>query len=121
MSFEAFKRAAAQVGAGMLGSHEVVSFRTVRNWPLLLVVEEPYSEVVARWRDKAFAFFVAGLALLAFGSGPIKGFAVVHCLGILTSMFSAVFFSRGLVNLWYGRHKKIQKLAIGQVWRPQEK
>jgi len=64
---------------------------------------------------------IAGLALLAFGSGPIKGFAVVHCLGILTSMFSAVFFSRGLVNLWYGRQKKIHKLAIGQVWRPQEK
>jgi PAS domain S-box-containing protein len=57
------------VGAGMLGSHEVVSFRTVRNWPLLLVVEEPYSEVVARWRDKAFAFFVAGLALLALVLG----------------------------------------------------
>ena len=71
--------------------------------------------------DSNVTTLIAGLALLAFGSGPIKGFAVVHCLGILTSMFSAVFFSRGLVNLWYGRQKKIQKLAIGQVWRPQEK
>jgi len=71
--------------------------------------------------DSNVTTLIAGLALLAFGSGPIKGFAVVHCLGILTSMFSAVFFSRGLVNLWYGRHKKLQKLAIGQVWRPQEK
>ena len=71
--------------------------------------------------DSNVTTLIAGLALLAFGSGPIKGFAVVHCLGILTSMFSAVFFSRGLVNLWYGRNKKIQKLAIGQVWRPQEK
>jgi len=71
--------------------------------------------------DSNVTTLIAGLALLAFGSGPIKGFAVVHCLGILTSMFSAVFFSRGLVNLWYGRHKKIHKLAIGQVWRPQEK
>ncbi len=71
--------------------------------------------------DSNVTTLIAGLALLAFGSGPIKGFAVVHCLGILTSMFSAVFFSRGLVNLWYGRHKKIAKLAIGQVWRPQEK
>jgi preprotein translocase subunit SecD len=71
--------------------------------------------------DSNVTTLIAGLALLAFGSGPIKGFAVVHCLGILTSMFSAVFFSRGLVNLWYGRHKKVQKLAIGQVWRPQEK
>jgi preprotein translocase subunit SecD len=71
--------------------------------------------------DSNVTTLIAGLALLAFGSGPIKGFAVVHCLGILTSMFSAVFFSRGLVNLWYGRHKKVQKLAIGQVWRPQGK
>ena len=71
--------------------------------------------------DSNVTTLIAGLALLAFGSGPIKGFAVVHCLGILTSMFSAVFFSRGLVNLWYGRQKKVQKLAIGQVWRPQEK
>ncbi len=71
--------------------------------------------------DSNVTTLIAGLALLAFGSGPIKGFAVVHCLGILTSMFSAVFFSRGLVNLWYGKQKKIQKLAIGQVWRPQEK
>jgi preprotein translocase subunit SecD len=88
----------------------------------------PYTAIAVGF-DKAWATIldsnvttlIAGLALLAFGSGPIKGFAVVHCLGILTSMFSAVFFSRGLVNLWYGRHKKIQKLAIGQVWRPQEK
>jgi preprotein translocase subunit SecD len=71
--------------------------------------------------DSNVTTLIAGLALLAFGSGPIRGFAVVHCLGILTSMFSAVFFSRGLVNLWYGRNKKVQKLAIGQVWRPQEK
>jgi len=58
------------------------------------------------------------VALLAFGSGPVRGFAVVHCLGILTSMFSAVVFSRGLVNLWYGRKKKLKSVSIGQVWRP---
>jgi len=62
--------------------------------------------------DSNVTTLIAGLALLAFGSGPIKGFAIVHCLGILTSMFSAVFFSRGIVNLWYGRNKKVQKLAI---------
>jgi preprotein translocase subunit SecD len=61
---------------------------------------------------------IAGLALLAFGSGPVRGFAVVHCIGILTSMFSAVFFSRGLVNLWYGRQKKLKTVSIGTVWRP---
>lgn len=63
--------------------------------------------------DSNVTTLIAGLALLAFGSGPIKGFAIVHCLGILTSMFSAVFFSRGLVNLWYGRQKKLQSISIG--------
>ena len=58
------------------------------------------------------------ISLLTFGSGPIKGFAVVHCLGILTSMFSAVMFSRGLVNLWYGRQKRLKSVSIGQVWKP---
>jgi len=61
---------------------------------------------------------IAGLSLLAFGSGPVRGFAVVHCLGILTSMFSAVVFSRALVNLWYGRQKKLKGVSIGQVWKP---
>ena len=68
--------------------------------------------------DSNVTTLIAGLALLAFGSGPVRGFAVVHCLGILTSMFSAVFFSRGLVNLWYGRQKKLKEVSIGQVWRP---
>ncbi len=68
--------------------------------------------------DSNITTLIAGVALLAFGSGPVRGFAVVHCLGILTSMFSAVFFSRGLVNLWYGRQKKLKGVSIGQVWRP---
>ena len=68
--------------------------------------------------DSNVTTLIAGLALLAFGSGPVRGFAVVHCLGILTSMFSAVFFSRGLVNLWYGRQKRLQSVSIGTVWKP---
>ena len=68
--------------------------------------------------DSNITTLIAGLALLAFGSGPVRGFAVVHCIGILTSMFSAVFFSRGLVNLWYGRQKKLKVVSIGTVWRP---
>ena len=60
-----------------------------------------------------------GVNEFMFGSGPVRGFAVVHCIGILTSMFSAVFFSRGLVNLWYGRKKKLKSVAIGQVWKPE--
>ncbi|MEN9888556.1 MAG: Protein translocase subunit SecD, partial [Pseudomonadota bacterium] len=68
--------------------------------------------------DSNVTTLIAGVALLAFGSGPVRGFAVVHCLGILTSMFSAVFFSRGLVNLWYGSQKKLKGVSIGTVWRP---
>ncbi len=68
--------------------------------------------------DSNVTTLIAGLALLIFGSGPVRGFAVVHCIGILTSMFSAVFFSRGLVNLWYGRAKKLKSVSIGTVWRP---
>ncbi len=68
--------------------------------------------------DSNITTLIAGLALLAFGSGFVRGFAVVHCLGILTSMFSAVMFSRGLVNLWYGRQKKLKSVSIGQVWKP---
>jgi preprotein translocase subunit SecD len=68
--------------------------------------------------DSNVTTLIAGVALLAFGSGPVRGFAVVHCLGILTSMFSAVVFSRGLVNLWYGRKKKLKDISIGTVWRP---
>ncbi len=68
--------------------------------------------------DSNVTTLIAGLALLTFGSGPVRGFAVVHCLGIMTSMFSAVMFSRGLVNLWYGRQKRLKSVSIGQIWRP---
>jgi preprotein translocase subunit SecD len=69
--------------------------------------------------DSNITTLIAGVALLAFGSGPVRGFAVVHCIGILTSMFSAVFFSRGLVNLWYGRQKKLKSVSIGTIWTPE--
>jgi len=68
--------------------------------------------------DSNVTTLIAGLALLIFGSGAIRGFAVVHCLGILTSIFSAVFVSRGIANLWYGRKKKLTGLSIGQIWKP---
>ncbi|HJV63912.1 MAG TPA: protein translocase subunit SecD, partial [Albitalea sp.] len=77
-----------------------------------------YERAFATILDSNVTTLIAGLALLAFGSGPVRGFAVVHCLGILTSMFSAVFFSRGMVNLWYGRQKKLKGVSIGQVWKP---
>jgi preprotein translocase subunit SecD len=70
--------------------------------------------------DSNLTTLIVGLALLAFGSGPIRGFAVVHCLGILTSMFSSVVGVRALANLWYGRRKKLASVSIGQVWKPSE-
>lgn len=70
--------------------------------------------------DSNVTTFIVGLALLVFGSGPIKAFAIVHCLGILTSIFSAVFVMRGVVNLWYGRKKKLTSISIGQIWKPTE-
>ena len=77
-----------------------------------------YDRAWATILDSNVTTLIAGLALLAFGSGPVRGFAVVHCLGILTSMFSGVFFSRGVVNFWYGRQKKLKSVSIGTVWRP---
>ncbi len=68
--------------------------------------------------DSNVTTLIAGIALLIFGTGPIRGFAVVHCIGIITSLFSSVFVSRGLANLWYGRRKKLTSLSIGQIWRP---
>jgi preprotein translocase subunit SecD len=78
-----------------------------------------YDRAWATILDSNVTTLIAGMALLAFGSGPVRGFAVVHVLGILTSMFSSVFFSRGLVNAWYGRKKKLKSVSIGTVWRPE--
>jgi preprotein translocase subunit SecD len=82
-------------------------------------IHSGYEQAWATIFDSNVTTLIAGVALLTFGSGPVRGFAVVHCLGILTSMFSAVLFSRGLVNLWYGRQKKLKSVSIGQIWRPE--
>jgi preprotein translocase subunit SecD len=76
-----------------------------------------YERAWATILDSNITTLIAGLSLFGFGSGAVRSFAIVHCLGILTSMFSAVFFSRGLVNLWYGRQKKLKSVLIGQVWK----
>jgi preprotein translocase subunit SecD len=68
--------------------------------------------------DSNITTLIAGIALFAFGSGPVKGFAVVLCLGIATSMFSAVMVSRGIVNLVYGSRRKLERVSIGQIWKP---
>jgi preprotein translocase subunit SecD len=77
-----------------------------------------YERAWATILDSNVTTLIAGVALLIFGSGPVRGFAVVHCLGILTSIFSSVVVSRGMINLIYGRRKKLASLSIGQVWKP---
>jgi preprotein translocase subunit SecD len=80
-------------------------------------IREGYDRAWATILDSNITTLIAGVALLVFGSGAIRGFALVHCIGILTSMFSAVLFSRALVNLWYGSKKKLQSVSIGTVWK----
>ena len=67
--------------------------------------------------DSNVTTLIAGMALFMFGTGPIKGFAVVHVLGILTSMFSAILVSRAIVNIIYGYRRKVEKLSIGQIYK----
>ncbi|KAB0617664.1 protein translocase subunit SecD [Castellaniella defragrans] len=70
--------------------------------------------------DSNLTSLIVGVALLAFGTGPVRGFAVVHCIGILTSMFSSVVGVRALANLWYGRQRKLKSISIGQIWKPKQ-
>lgn len=81
-------------------------------------ISEGYGMALNTILDSNITSLIAGVALLIFGSGPVRGFAVVHCLGIMTSIFTAVMVSRAIVNLYYGRKKKLTSLSIGQVWRP---
>jgi preprotein translocase subunit SecD len=81
-------------------------------------IAEGYDKAFATIIDSNVTTLIAGVALLTFGSGPVRGFAVVHCLGILTSIFSAVFVSRGIVNLVYGSRKRLASISVGQIWKP---
>ena len=84
-----------------------------------MAIHNGYDRAFDTILDSNVTTLIAGIALLIFGSGPVRGFAVVHCLGILTSLFSAVVVSRALVNLVYGRRRKLDSLSIGQIWKPQ--
>lgn len=72
-----------------------------------------YDNAFATILDSNITTLIAGIALFMFGSGPVRGFAVVLCLGIMTSMFSSVLVSRALVNLIYGRKVRLHKVSIG--------
>jgi len=80
-----------------------------------MAIQAGYERAFGTILDSNVTTLIAGLALFTFGSGPVRGFAVVHVLGILTSIFSAVMVSRGMVNLIYGGRKKVQKLSIGDT------
>jgi preprotein translocase subunit SecD len=80
-----------------------------------MAIQAGYDRAFGTILDSNVTTLIAGLALLAFGSGPVRGFAVVHCLGILTSIFSAVMVSRGMVNGIYGGRKKVKKVSIGNT------
>lgn len=87
-----------------------------------MAIQAGYDRALDTIIDSNITTLIAGLALLIWGSGPVRGFAVVHCLGIVTSIFSAVMVSRGIVNLVYGGRKKVTSLAIGNVkWAKDEK
>ncbi len=75
-----------------------------------------YEKAFATILDSNITTLIAGVFLFMLGSGPIRGFAVVHCLGIMTSIFSAVFVSRGIVNLVYGSRRRLATISVGQVW-----
>ena len=77
-------------------------------------IKNGYDRAWATILDSNITTLIAGIALFSFGSGPIKGFAVVHCLGILTSVFSAVFISRGLVYFLDERRDNLSRILIGQ-------
>jgi len=77
-----------------------------------------YERAWATILDSNVTTMIAGIALLIFGSGPVRGFAVVHCLGILTSIFSSVVVSRAAINLIYGSRRKLESVSIGQIWKP---
>ena len=83
-----------------------------------IAINAGYERAFGTILDSNITTLIAGIALFAFGSGPVKGFAVVLCLGILTSVFSAVVVSRAMVNQMYGGQRKLEKVSIGVVWKP---
>ena len=83
-----------------------------------VAIKEGYDHAWDTILDSNLTSLIAGIALLVFGSGPVRGFAIVHCLGIMTSIYSSVVVSRALVNLWYGRRRKLTRISIGVHYPP---
>lgn len=83
-----------------------------------VAIKEGYDHAWDTIVDSNLTSFIVGIALLIFGSGPVRGFAIVHCIGIMTSIYSSVVVSRAFVNLWYGRRRKLKHLSIGVSYPP---
>ncbi len=102
---------------GMAVDANVLIFERIREE--LKLGNTPQAAIRAGY-DKAFSTIadanvttlIAALVLFMFGTGPVKGFAVTLSLGIVTSMFTAILGTRAIINLIYGRRKRLQALAI---------
>ncbi|WP_395374916.1 protein translocase subunit SecD [Marinicella sp. W31] len=75
-------------------------------------IKSGYEKAFSTIADANVTTFIAAIVLFAFGTGPIKGFAVTLSIGILTSMFTAILLSRSIVNLIYGGKKRLKSIAI---------
>lgn len=80
--------------------------------PPQTAIAEGYNRASGTILDANITAFLAGLAMFAFGTGPLKGFGVTTMLGIATSAYTAVSVSRGIATLIYGRRRKLQSVAI---------
>lgn len=83
-----------------------------------MAISEGYARAFDTILDSNITSLIVGIALLVFGTGPIRSFAIVHCLGIVTSVYSSVFVSRAIANLVYGKRKNLKTVSVGQVWKP---
>jgi preprotein translocase subunit SecD len=75
-------------------------------------IHSGFERALATIIDSNLTTLIVGIILFSVGSGPIKGFAIVLCIGILTSMLTSVTYTRAIVNLIYG-HRNVEKLPIG--------
>jgi preprotein translocase subunit SecD len=78
----------------------------------LTAIREGYERAAGTIADANLTAILAGVALFAFGTGPVKGFAVSLIVGILTSMYTAVSVSRGIATLMYGHRRKLESIAV---------
>ncbi|HEY1138708.1 MAG TPA: protein translocase subunit SecD, partial [Lysobacter sp.] len=78
----------------------------------LSAIKEGYERAAGTIWDANVTAVLAGIALFAFGTGPVKGFAVSLIVGIVTSMYTAVSVSRGIATLMYGHRRKLKTLAV---------